>query len=91
MDFISGMAKAEGQKSILVVVDRFSKYAVFMPAPHACPADKVAELFFRHVVKYFGVPEDIINDRDTRFTGRFWTVLFNPMGMDLKFSIANHP
>lgn len=79
MDFILGMAKAEGHKSILVVADRLSKYAVFMLAPHACPEDKAAELFFKHVVKYFGVPEDIINDRDARFTGRFWTMLFNIM------------
>lgn len=91
MDFISGMAKSKGQKSILVVVDRFSKYAIFMPAPHACPADKAAELFFKHVVKYFSVPKDIISDRDAQFTERFWTVLFNLMGTELKFSTANHP
>ncbi|KAK4388149.1 Transposon Ty3-I Gag-Pol polyprotein [Sesamum angolense] len=31
------------------------------------------------------------NDRDARFTGRFWTALFNMMGTELKFSTANHP
>ena len=91
MDFTSGMAKSKGQKSILVVVDRFLKYAIFMPAPHACPANKAAELFFKHVVKYFGVPKDIISDRDAQFTERFWTVLFNLMGTELNFSTANHP
>ncbi|KAJ4722993.1 Retrotransposon protein, putative, Ty3-gypsy subclass [Melia azedarach] len=91
MDFISGMAKANGQKAVLVVVDRFFKYAVFIPAPHACTADTAAELFYKHVVKYFGIPEDIVSDRDARFTGRFWTALFNLMGTELKFSTANHP
>ena len=91
MDFISRMAKSDGQKSVLVMVDRFLKYTIFMPAPHACPADKTAELFFKYMVKYFGVPEDIISDQDTRFTERFWTVLFNLMGIELKFSTANHP
>ena len=43
------------------------------------------------MVKYFGVLVDIVNDRDTRFTGRFWTVLFNMMGSNLKFCTANHP
>jgi hypothetical protein len=42
-------------------------------------------------VKYFGVPFDIISDRDVRFMGRFWTTLFNMMGTRLKFSTANHP
>ena len=42
-------------------------------------------------IEYFGVPADIVSDRDTRFTGRFWTALFNMMGTELKFSTANHP
>ena len=91
MDFINGLPKVDGISSIMVVVDRFSKYAVFIPAPHACPADVAAELFFKHVVKYFGLPEDIVSDRDSRFTGRFWTTLFNMIGTELKFSTANHP
>ncbi|CAL5371561.1 unnamed protein product [Camellia sinensis] len=91
MDFISGLPKVNGMRSVMVVVDRFSKYAVFIPAPHACPADVAADLFYKYVVKYFGLPEDIVSDRDTRFTGRFWTVLFNLMGSELKFSTANHP
>jgi hypothetical protein len=91
MDFIGGLPKVDGMSSIMVVVDRFSKYAVFIPAPHACPADVAAELFFKYVVKYFGLPEDIVSDRDTRFTGRFWTTLFNMIGTELKFSTANHP
>jgi hypothetical protein len=48
-------------------------------------------LFYKHVVKYFGVPSDVISDRNVRFTGRFWTVLFGLMGIRLKFSTANHP
>ena len=32
MDFIVGFLEVNGMRSILVVVDRFSKYAVFIPA-----------------------------------------------------------
>ena len=91
MDFISGFPKVDGMASVFVIVDRFSKYAIFIGAPKACPADVAAELFFRNVVKYFGLPENIISDRDTRFTGRFWTVLFGLLGSELKFSTAAHP
>ncbi|KAK9217719.1 hypothetical protein WN943_006347 [Citrus x changshan-huyou] len=83
MDFTSGMAKSKGQKSILVVVDRFSKYAIFMPAPHACPADKAAELFFKHVVKYFGVPKDIISDRDVHRKVLDSTLQFDGDGIEV--------
>lgn len=91
MDFILGFPKVNGLASILVVVDRFTKYAVFIGAPKVCSAELTAELFFKNVIKYFGVPQDIVSDRDTRFTGRFWTALFNMMGSELKFSTANHP
>jgi hypothetical protein len=91
MDFIIGFPKVDGMNTIMVVVDRFTKYAVFVAAPTMCTAEVVVELFYRNVVKYFGVPFDIISDRDVRFMGRFWTTLFNMMGTRLKFSTANHP
>ena len=91
MDFISGFPNVDGKRSIMVVVDRFSKYAVFVPAPNACPAEEAAKLFLTYVVKYFELPREIVSDRDTRFTGRFWTALFNMLGSILMFSTANHP
>jgi hypothetical protein len=57
----------------------------------AGPADLAAKLFFTHVVKIFGRPEDIVSDRDPKFTGRFSTALFNLMGFDLKFFTSYHP
>ena len=75
----------------MVVIDHFSKYAVFVAAPGACPAETAAKLFHSHVVKYFGLPEDIFSDRDSRFTSQFWTVLFNLMGSELKFSTVITP
>ncbi|KAG6526884.1 hypothetical protein ZIOFF_008971 [Zingiber officinale] len=59
MDFISGFPKVDDMSSIMVVVDRFSKYGIFIVAPSACPSDVAAELFYRHVVKFFGLPNDI--------------------------------
>ena len=67
----------------MVVVDRFSKYSVFIAAPELCSSEVAAGMFYKNVVKYFGVPTDIGSDRDTRFTGRFWTALFNIMGTEL--------
>ena len=91
MDFITGMPKVKGMGSIFVVVDPFSKYAVFMAAPSTCTAKIAIDMFYRNVVKYFGLPEDIMSDRDSHFTGQFCTVLFGLLGSQLKFSTANHP
>ncbi|PKI30982.1 hypothetical protein CRG98_048627, partial [Punica granatum] len=43
----------------MVVVDRFSKYATFIPVKKDCPAEEAARLFMKHVVKYWGVPTTI--------------------------------
>ena len=62
MDFIIGFSKVRDFKSIFVIVDRFSKYSMFVPAPDACPAAEATRLFFSHVVKHFGLPRDIVSD-----------------------------
>ena len=71
MDFINGFPKVEGFESVLIVVDRLSKYVVFIPAPSECPAKEATRIFFSNVVKHFRMPADIVSDRDTRFTGKF--------------------
>jgi hypothetical protein len=91
MDFIVSLPKEDGFSSILVVVDRFSKYATFIPATKESPAEKTAELFVKHIVKYWGVPRTIVSDRDARFTGKFWREVFRLLGSDLLFSTSFHP
>ncbi|KAE8656709.1 hypothetical protein F3Y22_tig00116997pilonHSYRG00207 [Hibiscus syriacus] len=76
---------------IMVVIDRFSKYGTFIPESKVCPAEEVARLFLKQVVKYWGILKTIISDRDTRFTGRFWKELFKLMGSSLNFSTSVHP
>ncbi|RVW25255.1 Transposon Tf2-2 polyprotein [Vitis vinifera] len=71
MDFIIGLPKSEDSGSIIVVVDRFSKYATFIAAPTDCTAEETARLFLKHVVKYWGLPKFIISDRDPSFTRKF--------------------
>ncbi|OMO75693.1 reverse transcriptase [Corchorus capsularis] len=91
LDFICSLPKVGDLGSILVVVDRFSKYATFIPAHKHCSAEETARLIFKHVVKYWGVPESIISDRDPRFTGSFWRELFKLLGSELNISRSYHP
>ena len=71
MDFIMVFPKTDGFRSIMVVVDMFSKYGTFIPTTKECPIEEVARLFLKHVVKYWGVPQSIVSDRDGWFTRRF--------------------
>ena len=62
-----------------------------MATPSTCIVEVATDLFYKNVVKYFGLPEDIVSDRDSRFIDQFWTVWFGLLGSQLKFSTANHP
>ncbi|KAL0400176.1 UNVERIFIED_CONTAM: Transposon Ty3-G Gag-Pol polyprotein [Sesamum radiatum] len=91
MDYISGLPKVGDLGSIIVVVDRLSKYATFIAATKHVTAEGTAHLFFKHIVKYWGLPKDIVSDRDSHFTGVFWTELFKILGSKLSMSSNYHP
>ena len=65
MDFIEGLPKSEGYLVIMVVVDRLTKYAHFVPLKHPYTAQSVAQLFMDTVVILHGLPNSIVTDRDT--------------------------
>ncbi|KAA0063136.1 reverse transcriptase [Cucumis melo var. makuwa] len=50
-----------------------------------------AQLFFKHVVKLWGVPTSIVSDRDGRFIVSFWTELFTFLRTSLNISSSYHP
>jgi len=64
MDFIGGLPKSNGFIVILVVVDRLTKYAHFLPVKHPYSASSIAQLFMDHIVKLHGLPSTIVTDRD---------------------------
>ena len=91
MDFIEGLPKSEGQEVILVVVDRFSKYAHCMALSHPYTTSGVAKTFMNNVYKLHGLLASITSDRDPVFFSSFWKELFTSQGINLNYSSAYHP
>lgn len=67
MDF-KGLLVSENKYLILVVVDRFTKYAHFISMKHPITVQYVARSFSDTFFKLHGMPLVIVTDRDMVFT-----------------------
>ncbi|KAF8759502.1 hypothetical protein RHS01_01373 [Rhizoctonia solani] len=77
--------------SILVIIDSFTKYGIFVKCSKKLKAPKLAELFLEHVWKQHGMPEKTVLDRGRVFNNRFLKALYKRLGIDPHFSSAYHP
>eukprot|EP00253_Pinus_taeda_P002818 PITA_02818 len=92
MDFITGLPKTrKNNDSIMVVVDKLSKSAHFIPVQSTYKAVQIAHIFMQNIFNLHGLPKTIISDQDVKFTSAFWRTLFGELGTQLNFSIAYHP
>lgn len=91
MDFLGGLPKVRGKDTVMVVVDRLTKFAHFYALGHPFSAKDVVVVFIKEVVKLHGFPSTIISDRDPLFLSHFWKELFKMAGTHLKFSTSYHP
>src|SRR5437588_7211115 len=72
VDFIIALLELEGKTQIMVVVDRFTKMAHFVPFLETATATDVAQAFMKEIKKVHSLPTDILLDRDTKWTREFW-------------------
>jgi hypothetical protein len=89
-DCIMDLPESEGVTMMLVVVDRFTKKAHFVPLKKM-DSPTVARAYLEHVWKYHRFPEDVVSDRDGTFTGQFFTGLYDYLGITRSMSTAFHP
>ena len=80
MDFVTTLPVSRRMSTILIVVDRLSKYIHLEALPADFTTAKVAELFVEIVVKHHGFLKSIISDCDPVFVSAFWRQLFELSG-----------
>jgi hypothetical protein len=57
--------------SIIIVTDRLTKYAYFIPYLKSFSAEDLAYMFYKHIMANYRFSQRIISDRDKLFTSRF--------------------
>jgi hypothetical protein len=90
MDFITSLPKSGNKSVIMVVVDRFSKYAHFFTLQHPFTASMIAQIFMDQVFNLHGMPHSIVSDHNPTFTSNFWQELFKIQGTELHLNTAYH-
>jgi len=67
--------------SIMVMTDKLTKYAYFLPYKEASTAKELSYWFIKQIVANHGMPKGIISDRDKLFTSNFWRLLILQLGV----------
>ncbi|GBG60986.1 hypothetical protein CBR_g18582 [Chara braunii] len=80
-----------GVDGILTVVDRLTKFAMFLPYRYHAKAPELVQVLYAGWIQTKGYPKEIVCDHDTRFMSNFWLALIKRWGSSLKPSSARHP
>jgi hypothetical protein len=96
MDWITGLPASETRNgqvfdAILIMVDRFSRIALFLACQTTMDAAEFAETIYREVDMRFGPPSNIVSDRDSRITNGFWKEVYQHAKIKRRLSTAFHP
>ena len=70
MDLITNLPTVNTYNSILVVVDQgLSKGIILLPCSKTITWEGIAELLWDNLFKIFGLPDQMISDKDPQFAG----------------------
>ena len=92
LDFITGFLRTQRQHdSIMVVVDKLSKYAHFIPVRSTYKVDNIVEIFLKEIFRLHGAPKMVISDWDVKFMSYFWKSFFAVLETKINFNTSYHP
>ena len=96
MDWITGLPPCGlmGYNSVFTVVNRTTQQVRILPCVlevAEMSSEATAKLLFEAVVRFYGLPDEVLHDRDPRFTADFWCELWKLLGSRVVFSSAYHP
>jgi hypothetical protein len=97
MDFITKLPLSEEPStgifydSVLVVVDRLTKFCYYIPYQEATDAEQMAYILYDRIFRDHGVPTEILTDRGPTFASKFWQAFTALIGLNHRLSTAFRP
>lgn len=91
MDFITDLPASHGYDSVFVVVDKLTKWVILTPCTKKINELETAKMFKKVVICQYGLPKQIISDRDSRWANDFWGNVLNLLGSQRALTTAHHP
>jgi hypothetical protein len=97
MDFIVKLLPSEDlltkikMNIILTIVDRLSKYAMFILYLESMIVEQLADIVIRELVSKFGMLEEFITNRDKLFILNMWQSLIDKLRVYYKLLTSFYP
>lgn len=96
LDFITQLPPSINEagkhcNAILVIVDRFTKYSLYIPTSDRLTSEGLATTLLHHIFRQFGIPDGIVSDRGSLFTSKFWAAFCWHLATTRRLSTAFHP
>jgi hypothetical protein len=91
MDYCAMPRSKTGKDCCLVLTDKLTKFVKLIPTTTNVTAKETAKLLLQHwYCKGFGIPNQIISDRDPRFVSQLWTEFIHKLGITQTMATARH-
>lgn len=91
MDFIGPFPDYDEYDYLWVVICRLTSMVHLIPVSAGLTASQLSRIYLDRVVRYHGLPESIVSDRDAKFTSKWWRELHRLLGAKLLMSTSFHP
>ena len=91
LDLIAPLPKSNRYNAVLVIVDRATKKAVFVPTHDTLTSEGFAKLLIEHWIRHFGLPKTVISDCRPQFVNKFIDSFYEACGIQGTPPTAYHP
>jgi hypothetical protein len=86
------ISSPEGYNMIMTVTDTFTKRIAFIPGKNTWTAEQWGVALLRMLLTNdWGIPKEIISDKDPKFLSAVWMAIFEGLKVRLLYSTAYHP